>query len=149
MPLGELVANCPSQDKLRQLLSGELKSDDSQSLELHVETCAVCQETIAILSGGGQTQAWNQSDRVPSGDDATGSFQPGESKRPPQETALDEILRIGLRSRALRLQESIAQANSKRTGRAPIRFRKCPPPPCSTPRFRLGRLTYLSVPKCR
>src|SRR5438105_13966801 len=39
MQLGELVHNCPSQDKLRQLLSGELKSDDSQSLEFLVSTC--------------------------------------------------------------------------------------------------------------
>src|SRR6266496_1648422 len=58
MSYDALVADCPSQDRLRQLLDGELRGEDFALLETHVETCSNCQTLLARLSDGALTDHW-------------------------------------------------------------------------------------------
>ena len=58
---GIAIATCPSREVLRRLLDNELPRDDHTSIEAHVETCASCQRTLAVLSDGPQTADWSPS----------------------------------------------------------------------------------------
>src|SRR5436309_2600935 len=55
-----LLAPCPSEDRLRQLLSDQLEGPDYAAIETHLETCTVCQAIIARLSDGGMTADWQR-----------------------------------------------------------------------------------------
>ncbi|MCA9152519.1 MAG: protein kinase, partial [Planctomycetales bacterium] len=46
------MRSCPTQDRLRQFIDGQLSDDDFASLDQHVEMCSSCQATLERLTGG-------------------------------------------------------------------------------------------------
>jgi WD40 repeat protein/serine/threonine protein kinase len=57
------MSGCPSQERLMQLLRGELAKAEYAAVETHVETCADCQEALERLGEGPEEGEWRQ--RVP------------------------------------------------------------------------------------
>jgi eukaryotic-like serine/threonine-protein kinase len=52
---------CPSRAQLEAMLTGQLDEAGSVALETHVQTCALCQETLEeITSGHGKTEAGSE-----------------------------------------------------------------------------------------
>ena len=45
---------CPSLEELQQLLAEQLIEGQQQAIEIHVQACAACQQTLARLSEGGK-----------------------------------------------------------------------------------------------
>jgi serine/threonine protein kinase len=52
------MSPCPSREQFRQLLSEQLSDDLRALIERHVEACARCQQTLARLSDGDETNDW-------------------------------------------------------------------------------------------
>jgi urea transport system substrate-binding protein len=53
---------CPSHEQLEQFRNGRLSDFDRSAVHAHVQTCAVCQQTVFTLVGSGEpgTTVWNR-----------------------------------------------------------------------------------------
>src|SRR4051812_41915162 len=69
-----LIADCPSQEMLRELLSGKLAGDDFAAIDTHIKSCTACQAALHRLSDGAQTNEWQQA--AEAGDTTSGSTRP-------------------------------------------------------------------------
>lgn len=59
---------CPQQNELLQYLSGKLDEQQAESLSVHIDTCAICNETVSTLNPGADPLVAELKDA------ATGSF---------------------------------------------------------------------------
>src|SRR5262245_10752371 len=84
------LATCPSQERLRQLLSGELVGNDFALVETHIESCTECQSALARLSDGTITGHWRpvHVEVSTSHGDTTKDFLDGAKQRQP---LLDDV----------------------------------------------------------
>jgi serine/threonine protein kinase/WD40 repeat protein len=59
-PQEEIVAvgECPSDDRWRQFLEGDVDADVTTELEGHLNLCPACQQTLASLSGDDVARQW-------------------------------------------------------------------------------------------